>query len=81
MENRKRGAKKAAETRKAKRHVSRCESADRWFCGQCALEYDESIEENWIECSLCLVWYHFKCEQVVEAPPENINYICLKCKS
>ncbi len=46
MENRKRGAKKAAETRKAKRHVSRCESADRWFCGQCALEYDESIEER-----------------------------------
>ncbi len=94
MENRLKGAKKAAQTRRSKRQKSTTTTTDpaisklpssennvqNWFCGKCGEEFHEETveEESWIECSLCLVWYHFECEQIVTPP--DVDYICLKCK-
>lgn len=51
-ENRKRGAAKAAETRRKKKYP----------CGVCGAIYGESEEvELWVACDNCNVWFHGDC--------------------
>ena len=91
IENRRRGARKAAATRQSKKKlavsqasVSESNSVSSplsCYCGQCGLEYIEETEEleSWVACDLCEHWYHFSCENIVNVPTEEI-YICMKCK-
>ena len=88
VDNRRRGAAKAAATRKARSKktteaVSKPEDdhEGRYFCATCGKEYMEEAEqeETWIGCDLCDAWYHTNCEKL-EAIPE-CNYICIKCCS
>ena len=62
-ENRRCGAAKAAQTRKAKKKSSdTCSQSriDECFCGVCKAQYCEETaeEEVWIACDLCDIWYH-----------------------
>lgn len=94
-ENRRRGAKKAAETRRGKR-VNRVSSAtiddqsstksdgdsEEWFCGVCEGKYIEQTDEPeiWICCEKCDGWYHASCEGLSSIPPEEVSYCCQKCQ-
>ena len=72
-DNRRRGAKKAAETRKKKMSNS---SHDVYYCGVCHEQFVEYADEeqNWIACDRCQHWFHFICVGVVEgAIPDKFN--------
>lgn len=78
-ENRKKGAQKAAMTRRLKRdsqHAQR--SSELYYCGVCDELYLEEADEeqNWIACDTCSTWYHWKCVHVIEEPE---SFICAKC--
>ena len=92
MDNRRRGAVKAAATRKAKRQVQQSHSGDeqsqqpssegeisQCFCGSCGMEYVDETDkpEVWVGCDLCEQWYHLSCENLEE--PKSDQYICRKC--
>ena len=80
QENRKRGAAKAAATRRAKR-VSGSQQSDLWHCGKCGIRYESHTDETelWIACDVCNVWYHSSCEQLSELPNTD-KYTCIKCR-
>ena len=67
--NRKRGAQKAAATRRAR---SRCEltAESTYLCSACEEAYEEETDEveNWIGCDHCNRWYHWVCVGVVTEP-------------
>ena len=69
--NRKRGAAKAAATRRAKKQQVEC-------CGVCEQPYlDETEEvEFWIQCEKCLVWFHWDCLGIQDEPS---TFICSNC--
>ena len=69
--NRKRGAEKAAATRR-KRREQTCK------CGICGQLYEEITEEvqNWIACDKCKRWFHFECVGIHSSPE---NFICSLC--
>ncbi len=88
--NRKRGAQKAAATRRAKKaqlalatdsyaHPTVTDSDYR--CGSCAREYREETEEEelWVGCDVCDHWYCSSCEGL-QSPPCTDTYICIKCR-
>ena len=54
--NRKKGAQKAAQTRKAK--TTSTEQEPIVYCGECGEMYEEETEEvqNWIACAIGFVW-------------------------
>lgn len=91
LNNRQKGAQKAAETRRVKRQKSlaavQCSAGmndkEEWYCGVCKglWETETAEEESWIECSMCLLWFHYKCEQITTTPPPEVNYICKKCQN
>ena len=90
VENRCRGARKAAATRQAKKALKASHTAveespkgdNECFCGDCGCAYQEEMDEPevWIECSMCQQWYHAKCEKLICLPQAEENYICLKCQ-
>jgi len=65
-ENRRRGAAKAAETRRRKK--ADCQSGKTYYCVVCYQEYQEFTEsvEKWIGCDLCDRWFHFQCTGITE---------------
>jgi hypothetical protein len=78
-ENRKRGAQKAAETRRLKRASQHTQpSPEFYYCGVCEELYLEEADEeqDWIACDSCNTWYHWKCVHVIEEPE---CFICAKC--
>ena len=95
LQNRRRGAAKAAVTRKARKAQSTCVSdlqgaADpstvsdleaSCYCGGCGKEYQDETEdvEVWIGCDMCESWYCMSCEGLTD-PPEVDMYICTKCQ-
>ena len=86
VENRKRGAKKAALTRSRKEKkgsecVSDASDEISTYCGTCGEEFGESddVTEIWIACDLCNAWYHCSCEGL-RRPPTKGHYICNKCQ-
>ena len=76
VQNRKRGAAKAALTRKKKSSVN-SESESETFCGVCKVEYSKSKSKFWIFCDLCELWYCSLCEHL-SSEPESDTYICKK---
>ena len=64
-ENRKRGALKAAETRRRKKQEKEAESAhnreEMVYCGVCHQPYVEFTDEVelWLRCDICSAWCHF----------------------
>lgn len=76
VENRKRGAAKAAATRKAKKRQTTV-----YHCGKCDKVYSSETEECelWIGCDLCDRWYCATCENLTVAP-ETERYICSICR-
>ena len=83
-ENRRRGAAKAAQTRKAKKKALDASSQSRSddCCGVCKAQYCDETEETqlWIACDRCNVWYHCSCEEVVHSPVETEEYVCRRCQ-
>ena len=87
--NRKRGAAKAAATRRKKKqnkpevHPSEKGPAETYRCGVCSEEYEEeTVEELWIQCDKCLSWFmvHGDC---VGVNPSRVpeNFLCDLCLS
>ena len=95
LQNRRRGAAKAAATRRAKRAKNTCvsnlqseadpstvrDSEASCYCGSCRKEYQNETDdvEVWIGCDMCESWYCMSCEGLTN-PPELDMYICSKCR-
>ena len=79
--NRKRGAAKAAETRRLKRCSKSAEtSGNLYSCGICGAVYCDETEEPeyWIDCDSCDSWFHGTCINVTpDSEPEK--YFCNSC--
>ena len=79
-ENRKRGARKAAETRRKKK-MAKQSAHDVYYCGVCHDQYIQFTdrEENWIGCEACDNWFHFACVGItVETVPDK--FFCEDCQ-
>ena len=80
--NRRRGAKKAAATRRKSRSCSRSELTEpvvaTYFCSKCGDAYEEETDEvqNWIACDSCNEWFHWDCVGIVREPQ---NFLCNAC--
>ena len=76
QDNRKRGAEKAAMTRRLKKAKEK-----HFFC-ICGEEYLDLTDEvqNWIGCDSCANWFHFDC---VGVDPNSLpeRYVCSQCTS
>ena len=75
-ENRKRGALKAAETRRQKAEMR---SKTVYFCGVCHDQYLDFTDEQelWIACDSCDIWFHFVCVGL-QSEPEK--FFCDNCR-
>lgn len=87
--NRKRGALKAAETRKKRleqaKQLNHCATQsthhseeDDAYCGVCGEQYSSSESSFWISCNLCQLWLCAVCEGLVEEP-KSATYLCKRC--
>ena len=79
-ENRRRGARKAAETRRKKK-MAKQSVHDVYYCGVCHDQYMQYTDrqENWIGCEACDSWFHFACIGItVETIPDK--FFCEDCK-
>ena len=76
-ENRRRGAIKAAETRRIKSG----NKADEYYCGTCEEKYVDEMSDVdfWIYCDFCHNWFCCNCE-LLTSPPSSEKYKCLKCQ-
>ena len=76
-ENRRRGAVKAAETRR--KNKERKTAVATYHSAVCYEEFQEFTDsvEKWIGCDLCDRWFHFVCIGIVEEPEE---FVCEECK-
>ena len=76
--NRKKGAQKAAQTRRAKATPAEQEpnNADIVYCGEICEEETEEVQ-NWIACDVCSNWFHWMCVGLAE--PELFS--CNNCAS
>ena len=75
-ENRRRGAAKAAETRRSKQRQASNESEE--YCGVCGDLYEEETDEveDWIACDLCNRWFHW---HYVNITTEPSSFVCISC--
>ena len=85
VNNRKRGAAKAAATRQRKKldkgsQLTQASDKDesKYQCGSCSREYGTSDSPFWIFCDLCQVWFCSHCEKLNHEPKLN-TYSCRKC--
>ena len=88
LQNRKRGARKAATTRQARKQAvanldsqsPRTATNSQYHCGKCGKEYAEESDEEelWIACDMCNNWFCGRCEGL-QSPPVTDIYICTKC--
>ena len=77
QENRRRGAAKAAGTRRSKQRQASNESEEE-YCGVCGDLYKEETDEveDWIACDLCNRWFHWHCVNITTEPS---SYVCISC--
>ena len=61
--SRKRGAARAAATRRKNKQQKRTEHENSKYCAVCLAPYQEftDVVEDWIDCSKCGSWFHFLC--------------------
>jgi len=86
--NRKRGAAKAAETRRiqsggaktARSSHTTIPAAEEYYCGHCGGKYEEETDEPeyWIGCDKCLYWFHGDCVGI-QPEDEREEYFCCSC--
>jgi hypothetical protein len=77
--NRKRGAAKAAETRRRKlrsqldQQPAESSTSASYYCGICGLLFGDSEEcEYWIGCEQCDTWFHGECVNITpETEPDK----------
>ena len=76
-DNRKRGAEKAAKSRKEKKAAK---DEDQVFCIVCREPFVEFTQhvQSWIQCDCCNGWSHFVCSGVTEVP--KAEFFCQLCK-
>ncbi len=78
--NRKRGAAKAAQTRRNKRQAKHAGDTE-YKCGLCGAVYEDETEEEelWIECESCTQWFHAECSGV---DPDSVPdaFVCSACQ-
>ncbi|KAK9752183.1 DDE superfamily endonuclease [Popillia japonica] len=59
--------------------LSKCKATKDWFCGSCGSSYNEDVLKKngakWIQCSLCLVWYHCQCQNITD----EVTFMCDAC--
>ena len=73
-DNHRKGASKAAETRRKNNQKSTIShpviKESNYQCGVCHSPYQAftECEEKWIECENCDTWYHFACVGIVDEP-------------
>ena len=48
-----------------------------WYCGRCTHPINDG-EENSIQCGRCLIWYHFECINLKNAPKKH-HWFCRSC--
>ena len=81
-ENRKAGAKKAAETRKKKRDSQiQVVENEKEVCEECGLHDPLNTDEevvDWISCDGCLLWWHTACSGLVEEYNPD-QWLCMSC--
>jgi len=85
-ENRKAGAKKAAEKRRANTKTNRANAQDKdidGLCCECGSEDPPGDKDNvvWLSCDGCLKWFHVNCLGLdigIEAA-RNLDWCCLSC--
>ena len=88
--NRKRGAAKAAETRRQKRELvmskrdtvpQQVTTEETYCCGVCHGVYEEETDEveTWIGCEHCEAWFHATCLGLQLDPSNPEDYICDAC--
>ena len=78
--NRKRGAAKAAETRRNKLQKSRTSDSVNCRCGICNAIFGDSEEtEYWIGCEKCDNWFHGVCVNITEEN-EPDKFYCSACE-
>ena len=90
QKNRKRGAVKAAATRRLKKQatlqaaesggVTENSTPEAVFCSVCGDLYEDLTDEveNWIGCDNCTAWFHFGCAGITVAPDVYLCYKCVK---
>nr|XP_046915597.1 transcription initiation factor TFIID subunit 3-like isoform X1 [Dermatophagoides farinae]XP_046915604.1 transcription initiation factor TFIID subunit 3-like isoform X1 [Dermatophagoides farinae] len=49
------------------------------ICGTCKQHTKNDLNEEWIACDICDVWYHFVCENIIKAPEKNEHWFCRHC--
>ena len=49
------------------------------ICGTCKQHTKNDLNEEWIACDICDVWYHFVCENIINAPDPNEHWFCRHC--
>ena len=90
VRNRKRGAAKAAETRRKKKATNQATSTtvtvteqpatvrEEGYCASCGVDYASDTGQFWIACDLCEQWYCASCEGLTEEPTTE-TYLCSSC--
>ena len=83
QKNRKKGARKAAETRpRKKQQKSQGDREKSVKRGVCSKDWQEETEEveDWIQCEMCEEWYHWQCQTIFgSVAPEE--FVCTKCQN
>ena len=75
--------KKASRTRQKKKEsriaTQRENQFTEWRCGVCKYIYEDEteVEELWIQCDRCQVWYHTECVNVSSKLPDR--FVCPVC--
>ena len=56
---------------------------DDWDCGVCGINFTRDVKKKtgaeWIQCSFCFRWYHFKCQNGAEEDCDV--FMCGGCQS
>jgi len=48
-----------------------------YYCGRCTSQIDDD-QENSIQCDSCLMWFHYKCANIRQAPKRK-TWFCRTC--
>ena len=73
----KRNEKQSTRKQQKGKTVKRKDKQARVMCIECDTYYDMDEGGNeWIECEICLNWYHTTCVDVSE---DDLNFICKLC--